>query len=306
MRHNEDMSFSGGIDLSALAKGGQEPAGTPAPGGASYVLDVSEANLQEVLQGSAQYVVIVHLWSARSPDHASFGPLLANAVNKRGGRLLLANIDIDANPQIAQAFQVQSVPYVLGVLGGRPVPLFQSTVGEGEIEQVFDELLNLATQNGVTGTAPPQGGAAEDTPEEETGPDPRFAEADAALETGDFDAAIAAYDTMLAQNPADDEAAERRAGVRLLQRASTADLEAARAAAAADPDDIDAQILVADLDVSGGHVDDAFVRLIDLIKRTRDDDRERVRLHLLELFTAVGTNEPRVVAARRSLASVLF
>lgn len=297
------MSFSGGIDLSALANQAQPPSGQ-ASGGASYVIDVTEANLQDVLQRSAQYVVVLHLWSARSPDHATFSQTLVTAVNKRGGRLQLANVDIDANPRIAQAFQVQSVPFVLGVIGGRPVPLFQSTVGEAELEQVFDELVTLATQNGITGTAEPQG--AEPEPEEEQGPDPRFVDADAALETGDFDAAIAAYERLIAQNPADDEAVERLAGVKLIQRVSTADLEAARAAAADAPDDLDAQLLVADLDVSGGHVEDAFDRLVKLIARTREDDRERVRLHLIELFTVVGAADPRVAAARRALASVLF
>lgn len=305
MRHNETMSFSGGIDLSALANQAQPPTSS-APAGASYVIDVTEENLQDVLQRSAQYIVIVHLWSSRSPDHAAFTQALAAAVNRRGGRMQLANVDIDANPRIAQAFQVQSVPFVLGVIGGRPVPLFQSTVGDPEIEQVFEELTTLATQNGITGTAEPTGAAAPADETEEQGSDPRFAEADAALETGDFPAAIAAYERLIAQNPADDEATERLAGVKLIQRVSTADLEAARAAAAQHPDDVAAQLLVADLDVSGGHIEDAFDRLIELIKRTREDEREQVRLHLIELFTVVGVADPRVTAARRALASVLF
>ena len=158
----------------------------------------------------------------------------------------------------------------------------------------------FVTQNGIVGTASPTNES------EETGSDPRFMEADAALETGDYDHAIAAYEHLLAQNPADAEAAERMAGVKLLKRTAGADLAAVRAAAADNPTDIDAQILVADLDISGGHVEDAFARLLDLIAKTADDDRERVRLHLLELFTVIGNADPRVAAARRTLATVLF
>ncbi|MGH3425295.1 MAG: tetratricopeptide repeat protein, partial [Nocardioidaceae bacterium] len=153
----------------------------------------------------------------------------------------------------------------------------------------------------VRGAVPDQ---EEDT--EEPAEDPRFAEADEAFATGDFDAAIAAYQAVLTANPADVEAAERLAGVKLMQRTKDADLDAARAAAADRPEDLDAQMLVADLDVSGGHVEDAFGRLIDVVKRASGDDRERVRQRLLDLFTIVGTEDPRVATARRALASALF
>ncbi|HLR83532.1 MAG TPA: tetratricopeptide repeat protein, partial [Nocardioidaceae bacterium] len=136
--------------------------------------------------------------------------------------------------------------------------------------------------------------------------DPRFAEADEAFGAGDLDGAIAAYEKLVSQNPADTEAAERLAGVRLMKRTTCVDLDSAREKAANDPDDIEAQLLVADLDVSGGHVDDAFGRLIDLVRRVAGDDRERIRLRLIDLFTIVGNEDPRVGRARRDLAAALF
>ncbi len=159
----------------------------------------------------------------------------------------------------------------------------------------------------MTGQAQPAGAPAPSEDGEDEAPaDPRFDAADAAFGAGDFATAVAEYEKLLAQYPADTEVAERLAGVKLLARTKDADLQSARKAAADAPDDLDAQMLVADLDVSGGHVDDAFDRLIELIKRTAGDDRERVRTRLLELFMVVGTTDPRVATARRALASALF
>ncbi|RYI98638.1 MAG: tetratricopeptide repeat protein, partial [Actinomycetales bacterium] len=217
-----------------------------------------------------------------------------------------ANVDVDANPGIAQAMQVQGVPFVAAVVGGQLVPLFQSTAEEADVRQVFGQLLALGAQQGITGLAEPVGSSAPTDVEEEPADDPRFAAADAAFGAGDVAGAVAEYEKLLAQAPADAEVAERLAGVKLFGRTQGADLAAARTAAGNAPDDIDAQLLVADLDVSGGHVDDAFSRLIDLVRRSAGDDRDRVRERLLELFTVVGTTDDRVALARRALASALF
>jgi putative thioredoxin len=302
------MNFSrpGAIDLSALKQPQARP-GQPAAGGGSYVVDITEQNFQtEALQASMSYVVVLSLWSPRSPQSESFNAMLGNLISQYAGQLVLAQVDIDANPAIAQALQAQAVPLVVGLVKGQPVPLFQGTVEEAEARRYFDELVNVAAQNGVTGRAQPSGAAPEATEEAEEPEDPRFAAADAAFAAGDFDTAVAEYEKLQAQYPADTEVSERLAGVRLLARTQGADLQAARKAAADAPDDLDAQMLVADLDVSGGHVDDAFDRLIQLVKRTSGDDRELVRQRLLDLFTVVGTADPRVATARRALASALF
>lgn len=296
------MNFSrpGAIDLSALSQTTAAPTAS-ADGGAIYTVDVTEQNFQQVVESTMTQLVVLSIWSPRSPQSVEFDKLLVEATSGYGGALQLARVNIDQNPGIAQALQVQAVPVVMGLVQGRPVPLFQGTVPAEEITRYFDELVRLAAENGLTGRAAPSGGA---KIEEEPVDDPRFAAADAAWASGDIDTAVAEYEKLKAQHPADQEIAERLAGVKLFARTNNADLNAARQAAADNPDDVDAQLLVADLDVSGGHVEDAFTRLIDLIARS--EDKDRVRDHLLELFIVVGTTDPRVAAARRSLAAVLF
>ena len=302
------MNFSrpGAIDLSAL----KQPAARPAPaatgGGGSYVVDIDESTFQTgALEASMSYVVVLGLWSSRSPQSGAFNETLATVINSYGGQIALARVDVDASPQIAQALGVQGVPYVAGLVKGQPVPLFQGTVDETEMRRYFDELVRLAAENGLTGRAQPAGATSEAAETEEP-EDPRFAAAEEAFMASDFDTAVAEYEKLRVQYPADVEVAERLARVKWLSRTHGADLQAARAAAADRPDDIDAQMLVADLDISGGHVDDAFDRLIGLVRATAGDDRERVRERLLELFTVVGIADPVVMTARRVLASALF
>ncbi|MET0448586.1 MAG: tetratricopeptide repeat protein [Aeromicrobium sp.] len=302
------MNFSrpGAIDLSALKQPASRPAPAAAQGGGSYVIDIDEASFQTVaLEASMSYVVVLGLWSSRAPQSGAFNDTLATVVGSYAGQILLARVDVDTNPQIAQALQVQGVPYVAGLVKGQPVPLFQGTVEEDEMRRYFDELVRIAAENGLTGRAQPAGAAAVGAPVEEV-EDPRFVPAEEAFMASDFDTAVAEYEKLRVQYPADVEVAERLARVKWLSRTKDADLQAARAAAADRPDDIDAQMLVADLDISGGHVEDAFDRLIGLIRRTAGDERDAIRERLLELFTVVGIADPAVMTARRSLASALF
>jgi putative thioredoxin len=303
------MNFSrpGAIDLSALKQPASRPAPAAAPGGGSYVVDIDEATFQSIaIDGSMSYVVVLGLWSSRAPQSGAFNDTLGTVIDSYAGQILLARVDVDTNPQIAQALQVQGVPYVAGLVKGQPVPLFQGTVDETEMRRYFDELVRIAAENGLTGRAQPTGGApAADAPVEEP-EDPRFVAAEEAFMASDFDTAVAEYEKLRVQYPADVEVAERLARVKWLSRTKGADLQAARAAAADRPDDIDAQMLVADLDISGGHVEDAFDRLITLIRNTTGDERETIRERVLELFTVVGIADPVVMAARRSLATALF
>ncbi|MFT4299530.1 MAG: tetratricopeptide repeat protein [Aeromicrobium sp.] len=303
------MNFSrpGALDLSALARPSSAP-NSPAAGdapGASWVVDATEQDFQQVaLEASLQHLVVLSLWSPRAPQSADFNARLAAAANSYDGQILLVQVDVDANPAIGQAIGASSVPLVVGLVKGQPVPLFQSTVPDEQIRSYFEELIRLGAQHGVTGRAPAVGHSA--TPDEEPADDPRFAEADAAFAVGDLAGAISAYEKLAAQHPGDAEVAERLAGVKLLSRTQGADLNQARAAAADAPDDLDAHLLVADLDISGGHVADAFDRLISLVRRTSGDDRDRVRERLLELFVVVGGDDLRVAQARRALATALF
>jgi len=228
------------------------------------------------------------------------------AARETGGRLQVMTADIDTSLAIRQAFQVQSVPMVFGLVQARPVPLFGGIYSREEVAAVLGQLVELATQQGVTGTV----GAAPANPEPPADAEeeisPHHEAAFAAIEAGEFDAARRAYERALEADPDDDDARLGLAQVGLLERTTGADLLAARTAAAERPDDVDAQLLVADLDVLGGHVEDAFVRLVDLVRRTAGTDRDRVRTHLIGLFEVVGPADERVRRGRTALMSALF
>lgn len=300
-------ALRGAVDLSALknrpAPGGPDDA-PPAGGAASAVFDVTEQSFADVLELSRRVPVIVALWSPRG------GPVdaaLEDAVRAQAGRLVLARVDVDANPQLLQAFRPQSIPMAVALIAGQPVPLFAGPVPEDQLAQVFAQLLQLAAQNGVTGTVP-VGGEADADAEAQAEPPlpPLHAEAYAAIEVGDYQRAIAAYEKALKENPRDEEAQAGLGQVRLLDRVQGVDLQAARDAAAAAPTDVAAQLVVADLDLAGGHVDDAFARLLELFAMLPDEERAPVRERLVELFGLVGSADPRVVRARGRLTSMLF
>lgn len=298
------MSFSrpGAIDLSAFKKPAGT-AGTPASDSA-YVVDVTEVDFQQkAIEASLQHIVVLSLWSSRAPQSTTFNGVLATIVDSYAGQILLAQVDADTNPAIAQALGAQGVPYVVGLVKGQPVPLFQGVKSEAEVRAIFDELIKVGAENGVTGRV---AGAPVVETDEEPVADPRFAAADEAFADGDYVTAVVEYEKLAAQYPADVEVSERLAGVRLLDRTKDADLQQARKAAADAPDDVAAQLLVADLDVSGGHIQDAFDRLIELVRRLGADEREPVRERLLEFFLIVGTADPRVATARRALAAALY
>lgn len=304
----------GAVDLSSLRNRPQpQTPGAPADGAAapvgtvaSLVVDVTDATFPTILELSRTVPVVVDLWAEWCGPCTQLSPVLEKVVTELGGRVVLAKVDVDANPQLAQAFRAQSIPMVVALIGGQPVPMFTGAVPEQQVREVFAQLLQAAAQNGVTGTVAVEG-ATEDAAEP-ADPElpPLHAEAFAAIEEGDYPRAIAAYEAALNQNPRDEEARAGLGQVRLLDRVQGAELQAARTAAAAAPTDVDAQLLVADLDVAGGHVDDAFERLLDLFQTLPNDERAPVRERLLELFGVVGDADPRVARARTRLASLLF
>jgi putative thioredoxin len=220
------------------------------------------------------------------------------------GRWLLARIDVDANPRLGQAFQVQGIPAVFAVVKGQPIPLFQGALPEAQVRQYLDELLKVAEANGVTGRVVTGEPAA--VADEEPGVDPRYDEAYDAIERGDLDAAAAAYRALLADDPADADAQAGLGQVELMRRTQGVDPEAVRARAAEAPDDVAAQTAAADLDLLEGRVEDAFTRLVQLVARTSGDDRDAARTHLVGLFDLVGNQDERVARARTALANALF
>jgi putative thioredoxin len=293
-------ALRGAVDLSTLSK---PDSATGAAAGSGLVIEGTDGGFQAVVTGSGSVPAVVVLWSQRSPASGDFVDVMASVAASYEGRFQVVSVDVDANPGLLQAFQVQSVPATLGLVAGQPVPLFAGALPAEKVRAYIDELLKLAAEHGVTGRVAVA--AAEDAEAEAELP-PLHQEAFDAIERDDLDAAVAAYTKALAQNPADDDAAVGLAQVKLMQRTASVDQKAARAAAAAAPDDVDAQLLVADLDVLGGHVEDAFVRLVDLVRATEGDEREKVRVHLVELFAVVGAHDERVQKSRRALMSALF
>ncbi|MDQ6716600.1 MAG: tetratricopeptide repeat protein [Actinomycetota bacterium] len=319
-------ALGGAVDLSALkrpaagqagspagsAAGGSTPQGPPgtAPGTTGLVVTGTDAGFQDIATASIRVPMVVVLWSSRLPQSADFVTVMTDVATANQGRFQLVSVDVDANPGLLQAFQVQSVPMTLGLIQGQPVPLFVGPLPQAEVQPWVDELLKLAIQHGVTGRVSAVGdegvGGADAPPDEPPPLPPLHQQAYDAIEAGDLDAAVTAYEQALKEGPADTEAKVGLAQVRLMQRTAGLDLVAARAAAAADPSDIGAQLQVADLDLMGGHVEDAFGRLVDLVRACEGEERNRVRQHLIELFEIVGVSDERVAKARKALMSALF
>ncbi|WP_210504173.1 tetratricopeptide repeat protein [Nocardioides xinjiangensis] len=307
----QPFSRPGAIDLSGLGKPAPQPApaGGPASagsGGGSYSVVVDQQNFQGLLEQSMTAPVLLAFYSrSRMPESGQLADDLATVVGEHEGRFLLGLVDIDAVPQIAQAMQIPSIPLVVAVVDGRPMPLLQDVLPIEELRTALTQVGQQLTAQGITGRHQPRSSSSPDEDGEEA-VDPRYAPAQDALVAGDIDRAVAEYQKLVDANPADVEAAGGLAMAKVMQRTQGVDLNQARAAAAENPDDVDAQTLVADLDMLGGHVEDAFTRLVNLVARTADPDRSRARDHLLGLFAAVGNDDPRVLAGRRNLASALF
>lgn len=298
-------SVRGAVDLGALRgagpaqAGGTATSGGPADG-ANYRVSITAQDFQKYAEQSMTVPVVVALHAPQSPESESFVETLARVIDSYGGKLLLGTVDVSEQQQIAQVFQAQSVPTVVAMLAGQAVPLVNSTVPEEQMRQLLDELLVLAQQHGVNGTAGPTGGVApQPLP-------PLHQEALEKLEAGDLDGAEASYAKALAENPGDKDAKLALAQVHLLQRVNAMDASAVRAAAAQDPDNVAAALDVADLDVSGGHVEDGFRRLLNLVRTTFGDDKDVLRARLVELFDVVGSEDPRVLSARGQLMRALF
>jgi putative thioredoxin len=274
------------------------------------MFDGTDTNFSQFLDLSSSVPVIVDLWATWCEPCKQLSPILEKLVAEYAGRLVLVKVDVDANPQLSQAFQAQSIPTVAALIGGRPVALFTGAIPEQQVRDVFVQVLALAAQNGVTGRANVDATDAEETETpQEAEPEPLpplHQEAYDAIERGDYDAAIAAYKTAIAQDPRDSQAVAGLAQVSLLARLNGRSAEQIRAAAAEDPTGVDAGLGVADLDVSGGHVDDAFDRLLGLFPKLDSDGRNRVRERLLDYFEVVGIDDPRVMRARARLTSLLY
>lgn len=321
-----NMSMSGVVDLAAVKAAGEAkvkaeqaraesarqggPAAVPP---SSLVIDVDEAGFEsDVLQRSAEVPVVIDFWAEWCEPCKQLGPLLERLAHEYNGRFVLAKVDVDANQMLMQQFGIQGIPAVFAVVAGQALPLFQGAAPESQIRETLDQLIQVGEERfGLTGIAVDRDAAnpeaAAETPEVPAGPYDALLEAAAqALDANDFSRRRQAYKNVLSDDPANTEAKLGLAQAELLGRVQKMDPQQIRKDAAENPGDADAQIAAADLDLVGGHVEDAFGRLVETVRRNFGDDRDRVRLRLLELFEVIGPDDPRVGAARTALARVLF
>jgi putative thioredoxin len=281
-------NFGQAFDLSSLTKPKVDPT-VPLPG-----IDVSVENLSsDILPLSLVRPVIVLMWSPRSPESVEMVKLLGKLQTDYKEAFALARVDIEAQPQVAQAFQTKSIPYAVAIISEQMVPLFEQSYPEAQVRMVLDKVLTLASEQGV-GQAPVE----QMEPEE--------VEAMDALEAGNYIAAEAAYKKWLSRKPAETLAKLGLAQTQLLIRTEGLELNAVLEESTKNPSDIDLQLKAADVEIVNGGVEAAFTRLLHAVRATSGDDRTKVKDHLLNLFALVDQSDPRLVAARKELASALF
>jgi len=281
-------NFAQAVDLSSLGKPKSVPTG-PTPG-----IAVTAENLTtEFLPLSKTCAVILFCWSARSAESVEMLAVMGQLETSYKGSWSLGHVDIDAQPQVAKALQTQKIPYAVALINEQIVPLFEQPYPEAQIRLVLDKVLALAAEQGV-GDAPVE----IIEPEEE--------EAVTALEAGDFPTAEIAYKKLLARKPADSFAKLGLAQTQLLIRTDGLVLDAVIKEATENPQDLSLQLRAAEMEIVNGGVEAAFTRLLDVVKGSTGDERNKAKEHLLSLFALVDPADPRLTAARSALANALF
>ena len=325
MKQPRDFSLQGAIDLGArqaaaqrrqrvaeqVAGNGGQPGGPP--GG--VVIDVTDETFNtDVVERSKSVPVILDLWAEWCGPCKQLSPVLERLATEADGAFVLAKVDVDANPQLSAALQVQSIPMVHAVIDGQLVPGFLGVQPEQQIRQWIAQLLEAARQMGLPGAGDGPAVGGEDGQADETGAPGAmggglgdiYADAQEAMQRGDLDAAAAAFEKVLEGSPGDPVAAMGLGQVALIRRVESYDQAAVRRAADAEPANAGAQAKAADVELATGQIDDAFSRLLDTIRRTAGPERDVARKHLISLFEIFPPKDPRVTKARAALSSLLF
>ncbi|MBK6762683.1 MAG: tetratricopeptide repeat protein [Micrococcales bacterium] len=302
---NPNLALRGAVDLGALAAARQAQEQAAArkidPTASKVIIDVTEATFEtDVIAASQSVPVIVDLWATWCGPCKQLSPILEKLAVEHAGSWVLAKVDVDAQPQIAAAFRVQSIPTIVAVIGGQVLPMFQGALPEPQVRQYIDEVLKVAQQAGIAGTVAEDEAVTTEQPQE----DPRWDQAADAIEAGDWDGAVTLYEQLRAVDPEQAEAA--LAQVALARRTDGVDAAAAVAAADADPGDLAKARAAADVEVSRGDAEAAFERLLAVVRTSAGEQKTAARDALVELFGLVGDADPAVIAARTKLANALF
>jgi len=328
-----DFSLYGAVDLGArqaaaqrrqqTAQSPSQPGG-PAPAAGGLVIDVTEETFNtDVVDRSRTTPVIMDLWAEWCGPCKQLSPVLEKLAAEADGQWILAKVDVDANPQLSAALQVQSIPMVVAVIGGQLVDGFLGAMPEAQVRQWIGQVLAVADKMGLQVAAPVADDLADDAGTDSRMPGdagaplgpggigvpgvpPAYAEARAAMERGDLDGAAKAFEQELVANPADPIAKTGLAQVNLIRRVSSYDQAKARRDAAEHPGDVEAQARVADIDVANGRIEEAFNRLLGVVRRTSGEERDQARVHLVGLFELLPPNDPQVKKARSALSALLF
>jgi putative thioredoxin len=347
MQQPRDFSLHGAVDLGARQAAAQRRAQASRTSGADgesgaqpgHVIEVTDETFNtDVVDQSRNVPVIMDLWAEWCGPCKQLGPILEKLAAEADGAWVLAKVDIDANPQLRAALQVQSIPMVVAVVGGQVLDGFLGAMPEAQVREWVGNVMAAAQQLGLAGGAAGAGPAGDDGTEDPQGAeraagldgpgrpyppgagpmagpgggpgdplaDPAFGEAQEAMERGDLDGAAAAFEKVLAASPGHPVATLGLAQVDLIRRVNSYDQAKARRDAAENPDDVDAQCRVADIDLAMGRIDDGFDRLLGTVRRSSGEERDRARVHLVSLFDVFPPRDPRVAKARARLSSLLF
>lgn len=336
------FSLAGAVDLegvkrrveaqakqAAKASGSNGASSVGAPKAGGYVIDVNEQSFQAMVQTSVSFPIILLLWQANDEAYYDVAQKLADAVNELDGRMQLARIDADENPTIAQALRAQQLPAIYGLVGGRPMPIAQGLPSDEELQQIcsaiLPQLVQVAERSGVAGTAPfvessnesdanSSKDANADTADAADSADssnvenipPAHEKAHSLAMQGDYEGAAKEYAKLIEADPHDSLASREHAKALLLARNSNTDVAAVRKNAGDNPDSVEAQLAVADVDMIDGHIDDAFGRLLDFLASGHRKDAEAVRARMIEYFAMLPADDARLARARRRLAVLLY
>jgi len=301
---NPNLALRGAVDLSALAaaREAQEQAAARKsdPTASKVIIDVTEATFEtEVIAASQTVPVVVDLWATWCGPCKQLSPVLEKLAVEYAGRWVLAKVDVDAQPQIAAAFRVQSIPTIMAVIQGQVLPLFQGALPEAQVRQYLEELLKVAAEAGVAGSVAGEAPAAAEPAE-----DPRWDQAADAVEAGDWDAAVALYEQLKSVDAEQASAAIAQGG--LVRRTEGVDAASAVASADGDPTDLGKAKVAADVEVAQGRPEVAFERLLAVVRASSGESKASARDALVELFGLVGDADPAVIDARTKLANALF